>query len=207
MCMPPLWPKRIVSTNRPRRLPRDVIDDLSQHPKRLSPKYFYDAAGSELFEQITLLPEYYPTRTELGILRDRGSGDRGDHPARRRAGRIRRRRDHQGPAAAERMRLRRLRSRGYFRRLPESTGRRAAQGFPRPRRLSGRGGFHRAVRLARRRRRRCRRSDFSRDRRSEISSRMKPARSCAARAKFSGKARRCDRRRSRKGRARAVRRL
>jgi dimethylhistidine N-methyltransferase len=50
----------------------DVIDDLSQHPKRLSPKYFYDAAGSELFEQITLLPEYYPTRTELSILRDRG---------------------------------------------------------------------------------------------------------------------------------------
>src|ERR1700681_1760549 len=50
---------------------RDVIEDLSQHPKRLSPKYFYDAAGSELFEQITLLPEYYPTRTELAILRDR----------------------------------------------------------------------------------------------------------------------------------------
>jgi dimethylhistidine N-methyltransferase len=51
---------------------RDVIDGLSQHPKRLSPKYFYDAAGSELFEQITRLPEYYPTRTELSILRDRG---------------------------------------------------------------------------------------------------------------------------------------
>ena len=50
----------------------DVLEDLSQHPKRLSPKYFYDAAGSELFEQITLLPEYYPTRTELSILRDRG---------------------------------------------------------------------------------------------------------------------------------------
>src|ERR1700726_2750159 len=50
----------------------DVLDGLSQHPKRLSPKYFYDAAGSELFEQITLLPEYYPTRTELAILRDRG---------------------------------------------------------------------------------------------------------------------------------------
>ncbi len=49
----------------------DVIDGLSQHPKRLSPKYFYDAAGSELFEQITRLPEYYPTRTELAILRDR----------------------------------------------------------------------------------------------------------------------------------------
>src|ERR1700716_620717 len=51
----------------------EVIDDLSQRPKRLSPKYFYDATGSELFEQITLLPEYYPTRTELSILRDRGS--------------------------------------------------------------------------------------------------------------------------------------
>ena len=50
----------------------DVIGDLSQQPKRLSPKYFYDAIGSELFEQITLLPEYYPTRTELGILRYRG---------------------------------------------------------------------------------------------------------------------------------------
>jgi len=50
----------------------DVIGDLSQFPKRLSPKYFYDATGSELFEQITVLPEYYPTRTELSILRDRG---------------------------------------------------------------------------------------------------------------------------------------
>ncbi len=50
---------------------REAIDDLSQHPKRLSPKYFYDSTGSELFEQITVLPEYYPTRTELGILRDR----------------------------------------------------------------------------------------------------------------------------------------
>jgi len=49
---------------------RDAIDDLTQHPKRLSPKYFYDAAGSELFEAITRLPEYYPTRTELAILRE-----------------------------------------------------------------------------------------------------------------------------------------
>jgi dimethylhistidine N-methyltransferase len=51
----------------------DVAEALSQHPKKLSPKYFYDAAGSELFEQITKLPEYYPTRTELEILRARGS--------------------------------------------------------------------------------------------------------------------------------------
>src|SRR6201995_4849772 len=52
---------------------RDAIGDLSQHPKRLSPKYFYEQTGSELFEAITRLPEYYPTRPELGILRDRGS--------------------------------------------------------------------------------------------------------------------------------------
>jgi dimethylhistidine N-methyltransferase len=48
----------------------DVLAGLSANPKKLSPKYFYDAAGSELFEEITRLPEYYPTRTELGILGD-----------------------------------------------------------------------------------------------------------------------------------------
>lgn len=52
---------------------KDVIAGLSQQPKRLAPKYFYDEAGSKLFEQITLLPEYYPTRTELRILRDHGA--------------------------------------------------------------------------------------------------------------------------------------
>jgi len=45
-----------------------VVAGLSDTPKWLSAKYFYDAAGSELFEQITDLPEYYPTRTELSIL-------------------------------------------------------------------------------------------------------------------------------------------
>ncbi len=50
---------------------RDAVEGLSQHPKRLSPKYFYDTTGSELFEAITRLPEYYPTRTELSILKDR----------------------------------------------------------------------------------------------------------------------------------------
>jgi len=51
----------------------DVLSGLTQKQKRLSPKYFYDEAGSHLFEQITLLPEYYPTRTELRILRERGN--------------------------------------------------------------------------------------------------------------------------------------
>jgi dimethylhistidine N-methyltransferase len=50
----------------------DVAAALSQQPKKLSPKYFYDEAGSQLFEQITKLPEYYPTRTELSILSERG---------------------------------------------------------------------------------------------------------------------------------------
>ena len=45
-----------------------VVNGLSDDPKWLSAKYFYDAAGSELFEEITRLPEYYPTRTELKIL-------------------------------------------------------------------------------------------------------------------------------------------
>jgi len=45
-----------------------VIAGLGDSPKWLSAKYFYDSTGSELFERITLLPEYYPTRTELKIL-------------------------------------------------------------------------------------------------------------------------------------------
>ncbi|QDL10832.1 L-histidine N(alpha)-methyltransferase [Brasilonema octagenarum UFV-E1] len=48
---------------------KDVIQGLTQTPKSLPPKYFYDDRGSELFEQICELPEYYPTRTEAWILR------------------------------------------------------------------------------------------------------------------------------------------
>jgi len=46
-----------------------VVEGLSQPQKRLSSKYFYDERGSKLFEQITQLPEYYPTRTETALLR------------------------------------------------------------------------------------------------------------------------------------------
>ncbi len=45
-----------------------VVHGLSDSPKWLSAKYFYDTMGSELFEQITRLPEYYPTRAEVKIL-------------------------------------------------------------------------------------------------------------------------------------------
>jgi L-histidine N-alpha-methyltransferase len=48
----------------------ELIDGLRQPEKMISPKYFYDERGSQLFEEITRLPEYYPTETELGIMRD-----------------------------------------------------------------------------------------------------------------------------------------
>ena len=48
---------------------REIIEGLQQAEKIISPKYFYDERGSQLFEKITQLPEYYPTKTELGIMR------------------------------------------------------------------------------------------------------------------------------------------
>ncbi|MDE2593035.1 MAG: L-histidine N(alpha)-methyltransferase [Burkholderiales bacterium] len=50
----------------------DIIDGLMQIPARISPKYFYDAKGSALFEDITRLQAYYPTRTEHGIMIAKG---------------------------------------------------------------------------------------------------------------------------------------
>jgi L-histidine N-alpha-methyltransferase len=49
-------------------LEADARAGLTAAPKTLPPKYFYDAMGSDLFEQITRLPEYYPTRTEHALL-------------------------------------------------------------------------------------------------------------------------------------------
>ena len=49
---------------------RDLRAALAARPRRISPKYFYDARGSQLFDRICELPEYYPTRTELSILAD-----------------------------------------------------------------------------------------------------------------------------------------
>ncbi len=47
---------------------RDVLEGLSRRPKSIPSKYFYDRRGSEIFQQITTLEEYYPTRCELEIL-------------------------------------------------------------------------------------------------------------------------------------------
>ncbi len=55
-------------------LAEDVAEGLTQWPKSVPSKWFYDAAGSALFEEITRLPEYYLTRTELEILRQEAGG-------------------------------------------------------------------------------------------------------------------------------------
>src|SRR5262245_57037531 len=51
----------------------DVLDGLTSSPKTLPPKWFYDEVGSQLFDDITRLPEYYPTRREREILEARAS--------------------------------------------------------------------------------------------------------------------------------------
>ena len=51
---------------------RDVLEGLSSFPKTISCKYFYDKVGSDLFKNITELEEYYPTRTEISILKTFG---------------------------------------------------------------------------------------------------------------------------------------
>ncbi|WP_329009690.1 L-histidine N(alpha)-methyltransferase [Micromonospora rifamycinica] len=56
-----------------RALRSDVRDGLTADPKWLPPKWFYDARGSELFEEITRLPEYYPTRAERAVLAARAA--------------------------------------------------------------------------------------------------------------------------------------
>lgn len=52
---------------------REIIDGLLAAPARIAPKYFYDARGSALFEEITRLPEYYPTRTEAAAMQAHGA--------------------------------------------------------------------------------------------------------------------------------------
>ncbi len=55
------------------RMAHEIRAGLTARPKELPPKYFYDGRGSELFERITELPEYYPTRAERSILAARSA--------------------------------------------------------------------------------------------------------------------------------------
>ena len=61
----------VFSNQHPRSIDKhsEILSGLQQKQKSIDPKYFYDTRGSELFEQITELPEYYPTRTERKILK------------------------------------------------------------------------------------------------------------------------------------------
>jgi dimethylhistidine N-methyltransferase len=72
----PVLPSGVILYDRhpsPADLRAEVLHGLSQPQKCLPPKLFYDRRGSVLFDAITGLPEYYPTRTEIGILREHGA--------------------------------------------------------------------------------------------------------------------------------------
>ena len=190
MCTPPLWPKRILPTNRPRHLPamRSTTCRSAQSGCRRNISMTRPVRNCS--KQITRLPEYYPTRTELSILRDRGSEIAAIIP--KGAALV-----EFGAGATTKVRLL-LKKCAFGAYVPvdisgdflKAQADALAQGFPGACRLSGGGGFHRAVRVARRDRRDAEGRILSRARRSAISSRTRPAPSCAAPARFSAKARR-----------------
>lgn len=70
---PPVIDVHLADDHAARALASDARTGLSANPKSLPPKWFYDARGSELFERITRLPEYYPTRAEREILGERAA--------------------------------------------------------------------------------------------------------------------------------------
>ena len=61
-------PHQFTAAAGPTGFARDLVAALAERPHSISPKYFYDARGSQLFDRICELPEYYPTRTEVAIL-------------------------------------------------------------------------------------------------------------------------------------------
>ena len=67
-------PVRSLSDHHPARalLEADVLRGLAQRPRQIAPLYFYDARGSQLFDRICELPEYYLTRTETAIMAEHG---------------------------------------------------------------------------------------------------------------------------------------
>jgi dimethylhistidine N-methyltransferase len=72
--------RRVEPTGIDSEFAADVVAGLSANEKALAPKYFYDAAGSDLFEAICLTPEYYPTRTETALLKQIASEIAADIP-------------------------------------------------------------------------------------------------------------------------------
>ncbi|MCZ7415110.1 MULTISPECIES: L-histidine N(alpha)-methyltransferase [unclassified Streptomyces] len=74
--------RRLAADHQTEALRSDVLKGLTGRPKTLPPKWFYDRRGSELFEQITRLPEYYPTRAEQEILEEHAEEIAAAAPAR-----------------------------------------------------------------------------------------------------------------------------
>ncbi len=66
----PAPPTRATGEGETTRFRRDLLAGLTRSPRTASPKWLYDAEGSRLFEEITRLPEYYPTRQEAALLRE-----------------------------------------------------------------------------------------------------------------------------------------
>ena len=62
------WSVEVRTAPDPSRLAADLRAGWAQTPASIPPKWFYDDKGSQLFDAITELPEYYPTRTEQAIL-------------------------------------------------------------------------------------------------------------------------------------------
>ncbi|HSE69603.1 MAG TPA: L-histidine N(alpha)-methyltransferase [Nocardioidaceae bacterium] len=82
MTMPVAFDVHLTPDYSARALREDARAGLTADPKWLPPKWFYDARGSELFEEITRLPEYYPTRAERSILQAR-AGELAEHTSAR----------------------------------------------------------------------------------------------------------------------------
>ena len=168
----------------------DVLNGLSATRKRVPPKYFYDAIGSQLFDRITEQPEYYPTRCEMRILQDNAGRHRQAHSGRRGLGRIRLRLEQEGAhSVGSRAGAGGLCAGRYLRRDGRAGSRRIAPRFPDLKVLPVTADFTQEFELpeAAQGGAGCG-SVFSPARPSAISSRMRRPRSCAMPRKFSGPA-------------------
>ncbi len=117
-----------------RQFRADVLRGFGAPKKELPCKYFYDEVGSALFEQITELEEYYPTRTELGIMERHCRGDGRPAGATLPSHRVWQRQQPQDPAPPRPVaRPGRLRAHRRLGRAPAPLGPGAGRGIPGPR--------------------------------------------------------------------------
>ena len=128
----------------------DVLKGLRQRQKAVPARWFYDEEGSRLFEQITQVEEYYPTRAETEILEARGEEFAESDRAGQGGGGIRFGQFGQDAAGAGRDRTGCLRPARHFGRFFARECGRAGGEISRPSGPSGRGGLHAPRAIARR---------------------------------------------------------